>query len=356
MGTRTSATPHTHARPLWLAAMVVMMAAILVIDTTSDYEVAVAVFYAVVILTAARILRGRALIWLAVACIGLTAVSFAITPRGDYHAGLINLAISLAAIVLMTWLLIKIEAAHAAAHLAQVQLLRLTRVQRLEGLTTAIAHEVNQPLTAIVTSGHACQRWLAQDPPNLGKARQALERMLNDAGRASQIVARVRSLSRGEPVQAVDFDFNQVVRDVVALSAPEMERHGIALLLELADDLPPAHADPVQIRQVIGNLLINAIEAMAATPAATHRLRLESGLKDGQIVFAIADSGSGIPATLEEHLFDAFWTTKPEGTGVGLSISRTMIEANGGQIWAEPAQPSGAVFRIRLPPARGERT
>jgi len=337
------------ARALWLAGLGLSMAAIFTVDTSTHYEVAVAVFYAVVILTAARLLRRRALLWLAAGCLGLTCLSFLLTPHGDLHAGSINFAISLTAIVMVAWLVINMEAARDAAHAAQAQLLRLARVQRLDGLTTAIAHEVNQPLAAIVTSGHACQRWLGQTPPNLPKAQQALERILGDAGRASQIVTRVRSLSRGEPVQAAGFDFNQVVMEVLALSKAEMERHRIELALELAQDLPPAFADSIQIGQVIGNLVLNAIEAMAAQPGKAHMLRIGSLLKDGKIMLTVADTGAGIPAAVQDHLFDAFWTTKPDGLGVGLSISRTMIEANGGQIWAESGTGGGAVFCISVP-------
>jgi len=337
------------ARALWLAGLALVMAAIFTADTTTHYEIAAAVFYSVVVLISARVLRGRALLWLAALCLGLTGLSFLLTAHGDVHAGLINLAISLIAIVMVTWLLIKMETARDAAHAAQAQLLRLARVQRLEGLTTAIAHEVNQPLAALVTSGHACQRWLGQTPPNLPKAQQALERILDNAARASQIVTRVRSLSRGEPVQAAGFDFNALVMEVSALSATEMERHGIELALELAEDLPLAFADSVQIAQVIGNLVLNAIEAMAATPGKAHLLRIGSMLKSDRIILTVADSGAGIPAAVQGHVFDAFWTTKPDGIGVGLSISRTMIEANGGQIWAESAVNGGAVFKVSIP-------
>jgi len=146
----------------------------------------------------------------------------------------------------------------------------------------------------------------------------------------------------------------KLLLEVALPSEPEMKRHGIALALELAPNLPPALADPVQIRQVIGNLLINAIEAMAAKPGIAHTLKLASHLQDGALVLRVEDTGIGIPEATRAHLFDAFWTTKPDGTGVGLSISRTMIEANGGQLWAEPRSSAGAVFHLRLPVAPAE--
>jgi len=162
-------------------------------------------------------------------------------------------------------------------------------------------------------------------------------------------VTRVRSLSRGEPVEARAFDFNAAVLDVVVLSNDEMARHRIELALDLAPELPPAFADPVQVQQVIGNLVLNAIEAMATKPGKAHRLRMASSLKENRIILTVTDTGTGIPKAIEAHLFDAFWTTKPDGIGVGLSISRTMIEANGGQIWAESAPGGGAVFSISVP-------
>ncbi|WP_337171160.1 ATP-binding protein [Gemmatimonas aurantiaca] len=329
-----------------------VMAGIFAADTATSYEVAAAVFYAVVIMTAASGLSRRALIVLTAICIAITVLSFGITPHGDYRAGLINTGISIAAIVLTTYLILKMETATASAHDAQAQLMRITRVKSLEGLTTSIAHEVNQPLAAIVTSGNACQRWLAQDPPNLDKARQALDRILSDAGRASNIIARVRSLTRGEPPHTGEFEFNKAILEVVSLSQSEMERNDILLMTNLSPDLPPAVADRVQVQQVVGNLMLNAIEAMASTATSRRSIRIASELKDGLILLSVYDRGIGLPAGVYEHLFEAFWTTKEEGIGVGLSISRAIIEANGGQIWAEPIKEGGAVFRFSVPTTR----
>lgn len=329
-----------------------VMAGIFAADTATSYEVAAAVFYAVVIMTAASGLSRRALIVLTAICIAITVLSFGFTPHGDYRAGLINTGISIAAIVLTTYLILKMETATASAHDAQAQLMRITRVKSLEGLTTSIAHEVNQPLAAIVTSGNACQRWLAQDPPNLDKARQALDRILSDAGRASNIIARVRSLTRGEPPHTGEFEFNKAIMEVVSLSQSEMERNDILLMTNLSPDLPPAVADRVQVQQVVGNLMLNAIEAMASTATSRRSIRIASELKDGLILLSVYDSGVGLPVGVYEHLFEAFWTTKEEGIGVGLSISRAIIEANGGQIWAEPIKEGGAVFRFSIPTTR----
>ena len=341
-------SPRTHL-VLKLALIAVVMAAIFVADTTTSYEVAAAVFYTVVILTAARVLSRRGLTALAAVCIVMTVLSLAFTPHGDLRSGLINMGISIAAIMITTYLILKMETARTAAHNAQAQLMRIARVKSLEGLTTSIAHEVNQPLAAIVTSGNACQRWLAQDPPNLEKARQALDRIVSDAGRASNIIARVRSLTKGETPHKSAFEFNKAILEIVALSQAEMQRCNILLATDLSPDLPPALADRVQIQQVVGNLVLNAIEAMALVPPQERCIRITSEVKDNAILLSVFDSGIGVPAGVYEHLFEAFWTTKEEGIGVGLSISRTIIETNGGQIWAESLEDGGAVFRFSVP-------
>ncbi|BEO88486.1 hypothetical protein SMETW2_47360 (plasmid) [Serratia marcescens] len=207
-----------------------------------------------------------------------------------------------------------------------------SRVKSLEGLATSIAHEVNQPLAAIVTSGNACQRWLAQEPPKLDKACQALERILGDASRASSTIARVRSLTKGEPPHINAFAFNEAAQEVLTMSQGEMAQGGIVLTVELAPNLPYALADCVQIQQVIGNLILNAIEATVVVPTFRRAIRVNSTHQDENIIFTVSDSGVGLPLGVSDQLFEAFWTTKEEGIGVGLSISRTIIEANGGQI------------------------
>lgn len=245
----------------------------------------------------------------------------------------------------------KMEAARAAAQGAQARLLRIARVKGLEGLTTSIAHEVNQPLAAIVTSGNACQRWLGREPANLDKARQALERILDDADRASSIIARMRSLTKGDPPCKTVFAFNKAVQEVVAMSLEEMKRASINLSVNLAPEHPHALADRVQIQQVIANLILNAIEASVPVAPSQRAIRISSARQDNAIIFSVSDTGVGLPADACEHLFEAFWTTKAEGIGVGLSISRTIIETNGGHIQAGSNEQGGAVFTFSVPTA-----
>lgn len=344
--------PLQYRRMLGLAGMVLVMAAIFVADTLTEYAVAVAFFYSVVVLAAVNLLTARAAIVIACASIALTVFSFYLTPIGLYQVGLVNSGISIVAISITTYLALKTQSAQAAAHDAQARLLRIARVNSLGGLTTSIAHEVNQPLAAIVTSGNACQRWLAQDPPNVEKALQALDRILGDARRASEVIDRVRSLTKGENPRKTAFDLPQAMLEIVSLSRTEIDRHGIALSTDINDTLPAVLADRVQIQQVVGNLLLNAMEAMGER--ARKELRVSAHRKDAALVCAIEDSGSGLAPDALDHLFDAFWTTKPGGIGLGLSISRTIVEANGGKIWAESNASGGASFRFSVPIAKGK--
>ncbi|MBJ7262362.1 MAG: GHKL domain-containing protein [Burkholderiaceae bacterium] len=348
--------PPRSYRTAHLTFMAVVMAAIFLADTTTRYEVAVSVFYAGVILTAVRVLSRRAVVALTGLCIAMTLLSFGITPHGDYGAGLINLSISIVSILITSYLVLRMEAARSAAHDAQAQLLRIARVKTLEGLTTSIAHEINQPLAAIVTSGNACRRWLAHEPANLEKARQALERILADAGRLDSIVARVRSLTKGEPPCRTAFEFNAAVEEVVAISQGEIARGGIALTVDLSPDLPCALADRIQIQQVMSNLILNAIEATLPMPLSKRTIRIASVCRDDEIVFTVSDSGVGLPAGSDERLFEAFWTTKKTGIGVGLSISRAIVEANGGHIHGVSNAPDGAVFTFSVSATDKEHT
>lgn len=353
MQTRTSPLLQRIPFTLKLAGLGAAMLAIFVLDTATRYEVAAAVFYTLVILVAARLMPPRALAALAAACIVLTALSLAATPRGNLHSGLINMGIAITAIVVTTYLVLKMEAARRSAHDAHAQLMRIARVKSLEGLTTSIAHEVNQPLAAIVTSGNACQRWLAQDPPNIAKACQALDRILSDAGRASGIIARVRSLTRGDPPRRQRFDLGGTALDIVDSAQAEIDRHGIRLGLDLADGLPPVLGDPVQIQQVIGNLVLNAVEAVAERNEPLRRIMLACRREGDAVVLTVADSGAGLAPGSEERVFEAFWTTKQQGIGVGLSISRSIVEAHGGRIWLHSCELGGAAFSFSLPIAPG---
>jgi signal transduction histidine kinase len=328
------------------------LAVVFVADTITKFEIAFAVFYIIVILLAIGFLSTRGVILLAGLCVGLTGFSLILTRNGSLEAGLVNCGISIAAIATTTYLVLKTVAAQASAFEAQTQLARVARLTNLGALTASIAHEVNQPLAAIVMSGDACRRWLDRDPPNLDNARQAVDRIIDDANRASDVITRVRSLARSEPPHLEPLSLNDIIGQAITMAQGRLDKEHITLRLSLADDLPPVLVDSVQIQQVIGNLLLNAVEAMHDLPSFKRELEILS-FRDGpeKIAFAVTDSGIGIKSAAIDHLFDAFWTTKKGGTGIGLSISRSIVEAHGGQISVTSKPRMGASFRVSLPVA-----
>ncbi|WEK52659.1 MAG: ATP-binding protein [Candidatus Kaistia colombiensis] len=261
-----------------------------------------------------------------------------------------TMAVIFVAIGVTTYLSLKLVAAEAAAHESREHLLRMARVTSLGELTASIAHEVNQPLAAVVTSAGACRRWLAHDPPSVENAQRAADRVVEQANRASAVIARVRGFASGKPPQKTVFDFNDLVHEIVTLARGQIDDDDIALRLYLRDGLPMVEADRVQIGQVLGNLLLNAMEAIGTSAEPAREVEITSEMHGpGRIRFSVADSGVGFRPGEVEHLFDAFWTTKKDGIGLGLTISRSIIEANGGHIWAEANESGGAVFLFSLP-------
>jgi len=339
---------------LTIVLLPVAMVVIFVGDTVTDYAIAAAVFYTPVILVATRLLPAGTVVALAFACVALTLLSFALTHSGAYEVGIVNTGISIVAIGVTTYLSLKLVAAEAAAHESRERLLRMARITSLGELTASIAHEVNQPLAAIATSAGACRRWLAQEPPAIANAQRAADRIVEDANRASAVIARVRGLASGKAPHRERFDFNALVREVVALAGERGERSGITVRLSLQHDLPAILADRVQVGQVVGNLLLNAVEAIEAKTGGAKTLEIVSETEDrNRIRFSVIDSGVGFRQGELEHLFDAFWTTKKDGVGLGLTISRSIIEANGGRIWAETGRDGGAIARFSLPAGIG---
>ena len=217
-------------------------------------------------------------------------------------------------------------------------------------MTASIAHEVNQPIAAAVTSAGASLRWLAAQPPDMERARQALERIVRDGSRAGEIIRRVRALVKKVPPSTDLFSINDAIVEVIALTQNELRKHPVEVRTNLADSLPLVSADRVQLQQVIINLIVNAIDAMSSVNDRTCELVLNSGESAPDEVFVeVRDSGMGLAETNLNQLFDSFYSTKSEGMGMGLSISRAIVEAHGGRLWATPNEPYGAVFRFVLP-------
>ena len=239
--------------------------------------------------------------------------------------------------------------AEEALRKSQAELAHLTRVMTLGELASSIAHEINQPLTAIVANGNGCVRWLAGDSPNLDEAREAARRIIRDGNRASDVITRIRALLRKTAIEKTQLDINQIVQEVVLLLQNEAMRNGVTLRTELAADFPPVFADRVQLQQVILNLVVNGIEATArVTDRARELLITCDRYESDKVLVAVQDSGIGIDPQNLERIFDAFYTTKSQGIGMGLAISRSIIEDHGGRLWAQPNAARGATFQFTL--------
>ncbi len=232
----------------------------------------------------------------------------------------------------------------------QAELAHLNRVMTVGELTASIAHEINQPLAAIVMNGNAALRWLALDPPNLVRARDSAELIIRDGERASQIIARIRALLKKSPPSKTVLDVNEFVNEVVGLTRSEMVRNSVRLRVDLADDIPRVPGDRIQLQQVLLNLIVNAVEAMLTIEDRQRALLIATDIFDNTGVrVAVSDNGLGIDPQTADHLFDAFSTTKPEGMGMGLAISRSIIEEHGGRLWTEPNDEFGTTFQFTLP-------
>lgn len=329
-----------------LAALGALLAAVFVADTVTSYEIAAAVFYVAAILVAVPMLSRRGVMGLAIFCISLTVVSFTLSRFGEHDAGKINLVISISAIATTAFLALRIVDAETAAHEARAHLGRLARMTSLGALTGSIAHEVNQPLAAIAASGNAGLRWLSQESPRPEKAEAALRRIVADANRASTIIGNLRKLARGAPPEQVPVDVTLVVQETLDLARREIEHKQAKVHLDLREGLRVL-ADPTQIQQVVGNLLLNAVEAIEN--AEERQIAISSEIVRGEAVVTVADTGPGFPTLEREKLFGAFWTTKPSGTGMGLTICQSIIEAHGGSIWVAPHRSTGARVAFSLP-------
>ena len=240
--------------------------------------------------------------------------------------------------------------AEEALREAQAELAHVTRVTILGELAASIAHEINQPLAAVITNGSACLRWLAGATPNLDEAREAVGRIIRDGKRASDVIGRIRALVKKSGTEQVRLDINEVIQEVVGLIQTEIPKNGVVLRMELAPDLPRVLGDRVQLQQVILNLVMNGIEAMSAVTDRSRDLLLRSRqYESDKVLIAVQDSGIGLQLESLDHLFEAFFTTKPKGMGMGLAISRSIMEAHGGRLWAVPNDGPGVTFEFALP-------
>ena len=245
----------------------------------------------------------------------------------------------------------EVRADRAETELRKLQagLAHVSRVTILGELTASLAHEVNQPLAGIVSSADACLHWLAAQPPNVDKARRAIERITRDAKRASDVVARVRNLAKKAPLQRTWVDINETVEETISLATRELSQNNVSLETQLAENLPQILADRIQLQQVILNVIINACEALTTADDEFRKLSISTAREMDGVALTVRDTGVGIDPQQIETVFEAFHTTKPGGMGMGLAVSRSIIEGHGGRLWAEPNEPHGAIFKFTIP-------
>ena len=362
---------HEGVRHVWRygLAVVTVAAALLITRALEEYTDITILFYAAIVVSAWFGGRGPGL--LAVVLSELAIDYYLVPPYYSLGLGLKPLSFLVVfgvLAVLTSWMSTKRKEAEAALRQArdelemrvqertealqqvQTELTHVTRVMTLGELTASIAHEVNQPLAAIVTNGNATLRWLGGATPNLSEARQAVERIIKDSYRASAVISRIRTLVKKTPPRSDLVDLNEVIVEVFALAQNEARRNRVLLKQQLKQDLPHVRGDRVQLQQVILNLIINGLEAIAKSQNGTRELAVISD-QDGadNVRVAVSDSGEGLDTANLERVFDAFFTTKPDGMGMGLAISRTIIESHGGRLWATSNTPKGAVFQFTLP-------
>jgi PAS domain S-box-containing protein len=233
---------------------------------------------------------------------------------------------------------------------AQAELAHVTRVATLGEMTASIAHEINQPLAAVVNNASACMRWLAGPTPNLEEARHSAALITADGHRAGEIISRIRALALKAPPRKDWVNINETILEVIALARSEVHRNRASLQTQLSSDVPLILGDRIQLQQVILNLIINAIEAMKGISEGPRELQVGTGKDELQgVLVTVRDSGPGLDPDSLDHLFTAFYTTKPQGMGMGLAISRSIIEAHGGRLWATANKHRGATFQFTLP-------
>jgi C4-dicarboxylate-specific signal transduction histidine kinase len=311
----------------------ILAVAIFLIDTFARLDIAIAVLYSAVVLLSINFRSRHGVIITAAVCASLTILSFLVShaPSFTYDAAG-HCLISLAAIGITSFLASRIrfditqrqlaeaiiEQKQQALQQAQAELAHIARVTTLGELTASIAHEVNQPLAAIVTNGEACLRFLNRDVPDLNEIRGCATRMISDGHRATEVIERLRALSKKTDLQKARLDINDVIDDAIPLVRREMFDHRVALRLDLAPGLAPLMGDRIQLQQVILNLVANGIDAMAPVTDRPRELLIRSGPHEqGQVLVAVQDTGIGIPPENVDRLFHAFFTTKPTGLGMG---------------------------------------
>ena len=238
--------------------------------------------------------------------------------------------------------------AEEALRQAQSDLAHISRITTMGELTASLAHEANQSIAAAITDANTCLRWLARDHPDVEEEREAVSRMAKDAIRAAEIISRIRLLFKKGAPQHELVDVNEVIREIIVLLRSEATRYSVSLRTELASDPPRVMGDPVQLQQVFMNLMLNGIDAMNDMKPG-GALTIKSQTQSGRLLISVTDIRAGLPPKQSDQIFSVFFTTKLQGTGMGLSISRSIVESHGGRLWAADNTPRGAIFPLSLP-------
>jgi len=238
--------------------------------------------------------------------------------------------------------------------MGQAEIARVSRLATMGAMVASIAHEIRQPLAAVVANSHAGTRWLEKEQPNLSEARAALKSIEEDGHRANEVITSISAMFKKNANRRVPVDLNELVNDVLNLSRGELRSRKIALSTNLAADLPPISADPVQLQEVLLNLVMNGAEAMSTTAENLRALVIASRLESDEVTITVEDSGAGIDSKDSDQIFEAFFTTKPTGMGMGLAICRSIVAAHNGRLWASPGTSRGTVFYVVLPLDAGE--
>jgi NO-binding membrane sensor protein with MHYT domain len=297
----------------------------------------------------------RAAIFTAQAPVHETQISSQVNAQVSASLDQTNLALAVAGITVAILVIASITSlferkrAEEALREARADLTRVNRVTTMAALTASLAHEVNQPISAAVTNAYACLRWLAGDTPNLKEARAAAMGMVKDGKRAAEIINRVRLLFKKGTSQRELLDVNEAVREMIVLLRGEAAQYSISVRTELAADLPQVMGDRVQLQQVMMNLISNSIDAMRDVDGTRELAITSRRAEKQQLMVSVSDTGVGLPPQQADQIFDAFFTTKVHGTGMGLSISRSIIESHSGRLWAADNSPRGASFHLILP-------
>jgi C4-dicarboxylate-specific signal transduction histidine kinase len=242
--------------------------------------------------------------------------------------------------------------AEEALRQAQAELTRTARLTMMGELTASIAHEINQPIAAIVMNGSAGLRWLNKDEPDVEEARSALTRLVSDGKRAGNVIRGLRALVKKSVPEMAEFDINDAIREILALTRSDLQRHQVSVHTDLFPDRTLVMGDRVQLQQVLLNLIKNAAEAMTAITDRAKMLEIRGQITEsGEALITVEDTGAGLDPTTADHIFERFFTTKPTGMGMGLSICRSIIEAHGGRLWASARSPHGTAFQFTVPTA-----